>query len=92
MVRAEMDFTEIIDRIAADNQLAPQKMATRFERSFEFLERNPMLGRIVRDEHIASKGFRTLLVHDYNIFYKIERKTIHIHRILHGARDYAKLF
>jgi plasmid stabilization system protein ParE len=32
-------------------------------------------------------GYRFLIVDDYLIFYTISRKTVLVHRIIHGARD-----
>jgi len=36
-------------------------------------------------------GYRFLVVQNYLIFYTIEDRTIWVHRILHGARDYLSL-
>jgi plasmid stabilization system protein ParE len=91
MPRAEKDFTEILDYISADNMLAAQKMASRVEHSLELSGLNPRLGRIARNEHVAKKGYRTVFVNSYIVFYKIKAHTVYVHRILHSARDYARL-
>ena len=88
---AEEDFTEIISFIAADNPTAADEIANTIEKNLELLSENPNLGRIPGDEEIRSLGYRYLIVHNYIIFYTIEEKTIIIHRILHGARDYKLL-
>lgn len=85
---AEEDFTEIIEFIAADNPTAADKVATKIESNLKLLSENPLLGRIPRDKEVRSLGYRFLIVHGYIIFYTIENKTIYIHRILHGARNY----
>ena len=36
-------------------------------------------------------GYRLLIVENYLIFYEIENRTILVHRILDGARDYLSL-
>ncbi len=85
---AEDDFKEIITYIAADNPKAAQSLANKIESNLELLSANPQLGRVPRDNDIKEMGYRYLIVHNYIIFYTIENKTIYIHRILHGARNY----
>ncbi len=88
---AEEDFSEIIAYIASENINAAEKIANRIEKNFELLSINPKLGRLPRDEEIRNLGYRYLIVQNYLIFYKIEGRTIFVHRILHGARDYKSL-
>jgi addiction module RelE/StbE family toxin len=85
---AEEDFTEIISFIAADNPIVADAIANKIEKNLELLSDNPNLGRIPREEEIRNLGYRYLIVQNYLIFYTIEEKTIFVHRILHGARNY----
>ena len=88
---AEEDFTEIISFIAADNPTAADAIANKIEKNLELLSDNPNLGRIPREEEIRNLGYRYLIVQNYLIFYTMEEKTIFVHRILHGARNYKTL-
>ena len=88
---AEEDFTEIISFIAADNSIAANAIANKIEKNLELLSENPNLGRIPREEEIRILGYRYLIVQNYLIFYTMEEKTIFVHRILHGARNYKTL-
>ena len=88
---AEEDFIEIISFIAADNSTAAESIASKIEKNLDLLSGNPNLGRIPREEEIRNLGYRYLIVKNYLIFYTIEEKTIFIHRILHGARNYKGL-
>jgi len=88
---AEEDFTEIISFIAADNPTAADAIANKIEKNLELLSENPKLGRIPRDEEIRNLGYRYLIVQNYLIFYTVEERTIFVHRILHGARNYKSL-
>ena len=88
---AEEDFAEIVSFIAADNQKAAMNLANNIENNLKLLALNPKLGRIPRDVDIRKLGYRYLIVQNYLIFYKVENKSILIHRILHGARDYKSL-
>lgn len=88
---AEEDFTEIISFIAVDNPTAADAIANKIEKNLELLSENPNLGRIPREEEIRNLGYRYLIVQTYLIFYTIEERTIFVHRILHGARNYKTL-
>ncbi len=88
---AEEDFNEIISFIADDNPTAANSIADKIEKNIELLSGNPLLGRIPRDEDIKNLGYRYIIVQNYIVFYTIEERTIFIHRILHGARNYKTL-
>lgn len=88
---AEEDFTEIVSFIADENPTAAEANADKIEKNLELLSENPKLGRIPRDEEIRNLGYRYVIVQNYIIFYTIEQRTIFIHRILHGARNYKSL-
>ena len=88
---AEEDFTEIVSYIAAENPAAANSFAIKIEKNLELLSKNPLMGRIPRNEEIRNLGYRYLIVKNYIIFYTVEDKTILIHRILHGARDYKSI-
>ena len=88
---AEENFTEIVKFIADDNPTAAEAIANKIEKNLELLSDNPHLGRIPRDEEIRNLGYRYIIVQNYIIFYTIEDRTILIHRILHGARNYKSL-
>lgn len=85
---AEEDLNEIASYIALDNPKAANELVTKIEENLLLLSENPLLGRLPRDEEIRKLGYRYLVVRNYIIFYTVENKTIHIHRILHGARNY----
>lgn len=88
---AEEDFTEIVSYIAADNPKAATKFADKIENDLMLLSDNPQMGRIPRDEDIRNLVYRYIIVQNYLIFYTIEKKSILIHRILHGARNYKSI-
>ena len=88
---AEEDLSEIVSYIGNDNIKAANDLANMFETNFELLSNNPLLGRIPRDEDIMNLGYRYLIVQNYLIFYSIGEKSILIHRIIHGARNYKEI-
>ena len=88
---AEEDLRDIVSYIAADRPSAAERLADRIEKDLQLLARNPRLGRIPEEEELLRSGYRYLVVENYLIFYTLEEKTILVHRILHGARDYQNL-
>ena len=84
---AEEDFQEIISYIAAENPTAAYDLADRIEKNLLHLTSHTYLGKIPDDEKLSSMGYHFLIAENYLIFYTISRKTILIHRIIHGARD-----
>ncbi len=88
---AEDDLDEIIAYIALDSLTAALKLADRIESDLASLASFPELGRIPRDPDVREAGYRYLIVGNYLIFYTVEKRTVLVHRILHGARDYREL-
>ena len=88
---AEDDLTEIVTYIAADRPSAAEALADKFEKNVALLSRHPRLGRIPEQEDLARMGYRYLVVDNYLVFYIIEKNTVYVHRVLHGARDYLRL-
>ena len=88
---AEEDLTDIITFIAADNVKAAEELANKIEKNLQLVSLNPQLGKIPEDSDLKSLGYRYLIIGNYLIFYTIEKRTILIHRILHGARNYKLL-
>jgi len=88
---AEDDFLEIVTYIANERPSSADVIATKIEKSLQRLSKNPYLGRIANDNDLAEMGYRFIVVENYLIFYTIESKSVLIHRILHGARDYLGL-
>jgi len=89
---AEDDLTEILTYIAADRPSAAEIVLSKIEKNLSLLSKNPHLGRIPKEEDLARLGYRYLVVDNYLIFYIIEEQTIYVHRVVHGARDYLRLF
>lgn len=88
---AEEDFTETISFITADNSKAPENLANKIEKNLELLSDNPLLGKTPSDSDLKLLGYRYLIIENHLIFYTTEKRTILIHRMLHGARNYKSL-
>ena len=89
---AEDDLSEILSYVAADRPSAAETIGLKIEKQFTLLSKNPRLGGVPKEEELARLGYRYLVVDNYLIFYIVEEHVIFVHRILHGARDYIRLF
>ncbi|MEW5980268.1 MAG: type II toxin-antitoxin system RelE/ParE family toxin [Acidobacteriota bacterium] len=88
---AEEDLNEILEYIAVDNPKAAEATLEHIQRTLTLLTRRPHLGRIPTDEELVRMGYRVLVVGDYLAFYTLEDRSVLVHRIIHGARDYLRL-
>lgn len=85
---AEDDLIEIVTYIALDRPSAAEALANRIEERLAQLSTHPKLGTVPREDELARIGYRYLVVEDYLIFYMIDGRSVIVHRVLHGARDY----
>jgi len=88
---AEDDLAEIILYIAADRPSAAEALVSKIEKNIKLLSEHPYLGQPPKEEELARLKYRYLIIENYLVFYTVEGKTVYIHRILHGARDYLSL-
>jgi toxin ParE1/3/4 len=75
---------EIWTYIARDNPRAADRMEQALHDAMELLGRMPGLGHR-RDD--ASDRYRFWSVARYLIAYRVEKKAVHVVRVLHGSRD-----
>jgi toxin ParE1/3/4 len=88
---AEADLEEIVTYVALDDPRAALRLADRIEASLERLSGFPKLGRIPGDEDLRAAGYRSRVIGEYLAFYSLEGRTVMVHRILPGRRDYKEL-
>ncbi|MCL2577642.1 MAG: type II toxin-antitoxin system RelE/ParE family toxin [Defluviitaleaceae bacterium] len=93
MPLAEQDLNDIFDYISlelASPEAAEQlidKIQCEVERVCEFPFSRPLL----TDKILHSKGYRLIVVNNFNLFYIIKNRTILIQRVLYGRRNYEAL-
>ena len=86
------DLEEIVLYIAKDSKTNAIAMHDRIIETANRLETFPKLGVLVPDKKMGERGFRVIAVNKYHLFYKVHSEEVAILRVLHGARDYPKLF
>ena len=94
-VSAQADLKEIVRYIQTDltSPHTANKFLNGIEEAMEQLTFMPEKFQLVRDDYLASKGYRYTGYKNYRIFYIIDdsQHTVFIHRILHASRQWEYL-
>ena len=88
---AQQDLRDIVDYL---NTLSPSAALRYYDKLTEeiaSLSTMPERCPRPRDLALAAKGYRYLIVENYQIFYVVSGGTVQIRRILYGRRDYRAL-
>jgi len=84
---AQDDLISIFDYIAQDSPNRALSFVEKLDKRIGLLEQHPLLGRVPRHPKLREYGYRVLIVESYLVFYIIRRKTIEVHRVVHGSRN-----
>ncbi len=86
------DMDEMFSYISKDNVAAAEALLKKINTGITKLAEFPNMGSILSDEeyNLVSGGYRFIVIQPYLVFYRIIDRTIIIHRILHGRRDYLR--
>jgi len=88
--RADTDIERICDYIAQDNPDAADRLDERIHRAIQLLARFPGMGHTRSD--VNDKRYLFWAVGNYVIAYRVEPKELVVVRVVHGARDFRRLF
>lgn len=86
---AREDLSEIVEFIRADSPAAARRVLAELRDAIERLGRFPEIGHLRRD--LASEPLRFWPVYSYLIVYRPDARPIEVVRVIHGARDVARL-
>jgi len=90
---AELDIAEAVRYIAIElrNLTAANNLLDDIEKAVESLNKMPKRYPLVKDEFLASLGFRFMPVNNYLVFYIVrdEKKTVTVERVLHSRRNWS---
>jgi toxin ParE1/3/4 len=86
---AESDLEMIGDWIAKDNPGRAATFVRELRRAFVDIGPRPLSYPFV--EHRRGEGIRRKVHGNYLIFYRVWLDAVEILRVLHGARDYARI-
>ena len=85
---AKSDLEAIFDYICRDSPAMADSFLKKIDRTLQRLKNFPMSGALPKDILLKKKGYRFLVIENYLVFYRIEKKTVWIYRVLHGKRRY----
>ncbi len=92
---AENDLRDIIRYISAqlNAPISAGKMLEAIEDALMKLPEIPHGYQLVREDRLASLGYRCVNIKNYAVFYSIneKKKEVYIERILYARRDWANL-
>ena len=73
--------------------MAAQNHTIEIEKTYIKLEENPYRRPLVQNNFLARKGYRSIKVKNYVIFYEIveENSTVILHRFLYSRRDWVNI-
>ncbi|MDI6793505.1 MAG: type II toxin-antitoxin system RelE/ParE family toxin [bacterium] len=82
---AKKRLVEIFDYIAQDNVQAAARFTKQLKEQTKKLSRFPKIGRVVPEINIPN--IREIIFGNYRIIYQIQKKSIYILTIRHGAQQ-----
>ena len=92
---AKSDMREAVRYIAVDLRQpdTASSLLDSFDKEVSTLETMPERYGYVKDEHLASLGFRMTMTGKYLLFYIVDHtaKTVTVIRVLHGRRDWISI-
>ena len=88
---AQRDLEEIVEYLNTLSHDAALRYYDRIVSEIASLSTMPERYPHPRDLSLAAKGYRTLAVGKYLVFYIVSGRTVQIHRILYARRDYSRL-
>lgn len=88
--RANGDIEGICDSIAENNPEAANRLDERLHEAMRLLAQFPRMGHTRPD--VQDKRYLFWAVGNWIIAYRIEPKEVLVVRVLHGHRDFRKLF
>jgi plasmid stabilization system protein ParE len=88
--QARVDLLEIWHTIAQDSVAAANRVADEMDDAIRRLVEMPGMGHTRSD--VTRKGYRFWTVYSYVIGYKYDVASLTVARVIHGKRDFRRLF
>lgn len=89
----DLDAVVAYIALSLENKVAASSLLDAIEKSYDGIERMPLMYEACRDPHLKRLGYRRAVIHNYIMVYKVDNKTetVYIMRLFHGRQDYEKL-
>ncbi|MCC6273202.1 MAG: type II toxin-antitoxin system RelE/ParE family toxin [Deltaproteobacteria bacterium] len=89
---AERDLIAVLDYVSRESAAGAARILDELDKAIQRLGRFPESGAVPKDKSLKSRGYRFIVVENYLVFYRFEKKQIVVYRVLHGKRRYEFLF
>ena len=91
----QRDLDEVIGYIALslENKTAAASLLNAVEKSYDDLERMPLMYEACHDPYLKELGYRKAVIRNYIMVYKVDKdaKAVYVMCLFHGRQDYEKL-
>jgi len=76
-----------------NNPVAARRRLSLIDEAIQSLKENPGRFPLVRDDYLASKGYRMIVVKNHLVFFIVREKerAVSVMRVLYGRRDWMRL-
>ena len=91
LARAQADLRQIHAYVAADSPENARRFLAALRDTIFKLGDFPFAAPVPRDERLKKKGYRFVPHGEYLVFYKVNRNSVTVYRVLHGKRRYATI-
>ncbi|MEN6351770.1 MAG: type II toxin-antitoxin system RelE/ParE family toxin [Syntrophomonas sp.] len=85
------DLEDIFTYIVADDPGAAAKLLNEIDAAILHIEDFPDMGVTPKNQRLANKGYKMLVVNDYLVLYVVAGNIVEIRRIVSSKRNYTKL-
>ena len=89
---AQIDFLDIVEHLNTLSPDAAMQYYDQFIDSMRALAAAPEQNPLAKDTQLRLRGYRTMAVNDYTVFYVIKGKAVELRRVLYAKRQYERLF
>lgn len=89
--RAQVDLLEIEAWLQRERPQTWERQLDAIIMGLDQLERHPLSGPVCRDERLALRGFRTIMLGRYVAFYKVQCATVFVYRLLGQKQSWKQL-
>jgi addiction module toxin, RelE/StbE family len=85
------DLEDIFTYIVEDDPEAAANLLNEIDSAILHLEDFPDMGLTPKNQRLANRCYKMLIIDDYLVFYVVVGDTVEIRRIVSGKRNFAKL-
>lgn len=89
----DLDVAVAYIALSLENKMTAASLLDAVEKSYDGIERMPLMYEACRDPHLKELGYRRAVIQNYIMLYKVdsEAETVYVMRLFHGRQDYEKM-